>query len=329
METAMSYRHLTLSERETIANLLFAGHGPTVISRALGRSPSTISREIGRNSVNGRYRPSVAHQRCLSRRSGRPLQRKISHPPLRSEVQRLLSCCWSPDQVSGRLKRVHPEDRRMHVSHQTIYRWLWSNSAIAEEFAQDLRHGRYRRRKRSPRPVIRNRVSIHQRPSVIEARHRVGDWEGDTIVGRAHSGYVATFVDRRSGYLVASRMRDKRSVSLNRAAERAFRSVPKEARHSITVDNGTEFAKHKSLARRLKINIYFADAYCSWQRGTNENTNGLLRQFLPKNQELFDLPPTVLEFHVSRLNNRPRKRLGYLTPAEVFHQQLKRQQRCT
>ena len=158
----MSYRHLTLSERETIANLLFAGHGPTVISRALGRSPSTISREIGRNSVNGRYRPSVAHQRCLSRRSGRPLQRKISHPPLRSEVQRLLSCCWSPDQVSGRLKRVHPEDRRMHVSHQTIYRWLWSNSAIAEEFAQDLRHGRYRRRKKSTRTLIQNRVSVRQ-----------------------------------------------------------------------------------------------------------------------------------------------------------------------
>ena len=325
----MSGCHLTLCERETIANLYFAGHGPREIGRRLKRAASTISRELRRNSTNGRYRPSTAHRKSLCRRSKRPVRRKLSHPPLRSEVERLLSCCWSPDQVSGRLKRVHPEDRRRHVSHQTIYRWLWSNPERAAEFTEEMRHGRYRRRKRFARPVIRNRVSIHQRPSVIEARHRVGDWEGDTIVGRAHSGYVATFVDRRSGYLVASRMRDKRSVSLNRAAERAFRHVPETARHSITVDNGTEFAKHETLARRLKLDIYFADAYCSWQRGTNENTNGLLRQFLPKNQELFDLSPTVLEFHVDRLNNRPRKRLGYLTPAEVFQQQLKQPLRCT
>ena len=325
----MPYRHLTLTERETIANLHFAGHGPAEIGRRLKRAASTISRELRRNSTDGRYRASVAHQSSLSRRSQRRLPRKLDHSPLRSEVQRMLSCSWSPDQVSGRLSREHPEDRRMHVSHQTIYRWLWSDAAIFEQFAQDLRHGRYRRRKRSGRTLIRNRVSIRQRPSVIDARSRVGDWEGDTIVGRGHQGYVATFVDRMTGYLVASRMRDKRSVSLNRAAERAFRTIPQTARHSVTVHNGTEFAQHESLTRRLKLDVYFADAYCSWQRGTNENTNGLLRQFLPKNQELFDLPPTVLEFHVSRLNNRPRKRLGYLTPAEVFQHQLKQKQRCT
>jgi len=318
----MPYGHLTLSERETIGNMHYAGHGPTSIARVLQRSPSTISRELLRNGTANGYRAHAAHARSLSRRSQRPIVRKLDHPPLQMEVRRMLSCCWSPDEASGRLQRDHPGDGKMHVSHQTIYRWLWSNPAVYEDVRDGLRHGRYRRRRTSRRVLIRNRVSIRQRPPIVEERSRVGDWEGDTIVGKGHHGYVATFVDRRSGYLVASRMRDKRARSLNRAAERAFRAVPESARYSLTVDNGTEFAKHELLSHRLQLSIYFADPYSSWQRGTNENTNGLLRQFLPKSQNLLDVSPTTLAFHVSRLNNRPRKRLGYLTPAEVFHQQL-------
>ncbi|HIC33243.1 MAG TPA: IS30 family transposase [Gammaproteobacteria bacterium] len=319
----MSYVHLTLSERETIAQMRFAGHGPTFIGNTLGRSPGTISREISRNSTNGRYRSHDAHRKSLSRRSERPLTRKLDHSPLVDEIDRLLSCCWSPDEVAGRLKLEHFDDRRMHVSHQTIYRWLWSNPEAYADFRPNLRHGRYHRRGRKRRVVIKNRVSIHARPLVVEQRSRLGDWEGDTIVGKGHRGYVATFVDRRSGYLVASRMRDKRSISLNRAAIRAFGEVPSSARLSLTVDNGTEFAKHEQLSRQLGMSIYFADTYSSWQRGTNENTNGLLRQFVPKSQNILDLSPTALAFHVDRLNNRPRKRLGYQTPNEVFHQQTK------
>lgn len=202
----MPYRHLTLSERETITNLHFVGH------------------------KDGRYRASVACQRCLSRRTRRPLQRKPDHSPLRSEVQRMLSCSWSSAQISGCLRRQHPEDRHMHVSHR---RSIAGCGQI----------------RRSPKRLVRICVTA-----------AVGSG-GDQ-------------------------------------AERAFRSVSKEARHSITVDNGPEFAKRESLARCLKLNICFADAYCSWQRGTNENTHGVLRQFLPKNQQLFDLSPTVLEFHV-------------------------------
>ncbi len=322
----MSYEHLTLSERETIAYMHFAGHGPTSIARVLHRSASTISRELSRNSTGSRYSAHAAHERSVSRRSHRPVTRKLDHPPLESEVRRMLSCCWSPDEASGRLRREHRGDRKMQLSHQTIYRWLWSNPDVYEDLSDCLRHGRYRRRRSARRVTIRNRVSISQRPAVVEERSRVGDWEGDTIVGQGHRGYVATFVDRHSGYLVAMRMRDKRATSLNRAAERAFREVPESARYSLTVDNGTEFAKHELLSRRLQLSIYFADPYSSWQRGTNENTNGLLRQFLPKHQDLLDVSPTALAFHVSQINNRPRKRLGYLTPAEVFHQQLNR---CT
>lgn len=322
----MSYTHLTLDERETIAKMHSSGLGPRAIGRALNRSPSTISRELSRNSSGDSYSSHAAHAQSLSRRSQRPLSRKLDHQPLATEVRRMMGCCWSPDAVSGRLRREHPDDRRMHVSHQTIYRWFWSNSDIQEDLSDCLRHGRYRARRSGRQAPIRNRIGIRQRPDVVDRRSRVGDWEGDTIVGKGHRGYVATFVDRRSGYLVASRMRDKRAASLNRAAERAFRDIPAIARQSLTVDNGTEFAKHEALSRRLALPIYFADPYSSWQRGTNENTNGLLRQFLPKTEELFDLPPTVLAFHVDRLNNRPRKRLGYLTPEEVFQQQITR---CT
>jgi len=321
-ETAMSYVHLTVVERDTIAQMHFAGHGPTSIGRTLGRSPGTISREISRNSVGDRYQGHAAQQLAMSRRSERPVPKKLDHVPLLSEVQRMLSCCFSPDEVSGRLKLEHPRDSRMHVSHQTIYRWLWSNPAVYAELKPNLRHGRYRRRGRKPRVTIRNRVSIHQRPTAVEERSRVGDWEGDTIVGKGHRGYVATFVDRKSGYLVASKMKNKRAISLNRAAIRAFRQVSSNARFSLTVDNGTEFAQHEKLSRQLGMDVYFADPYSSWQRGTNENTNGLLRQFIPKKQNILDVSPTALAFHVQRLNNRPRKRLGYQTPHEVFHQQL-------
>ena len=173
----------------------------------------------------------------------------------------MLGRCWSPDEAAGSLRLQHPSDRRMHVSHQTIYRWMWSNSEVREDLSDCLRHGRYRRRRSSTRITIKNRVSIRERPAVVEDRARIGDWEGDTIVGKGHRGYVATFVDRYSGYLVASRMRDKRAASLNRAAERAFRQVPREARHTLTVDNGTEFAGHEMLAKRLQTEIYFADPY--------------------------------------------------------------------
>jgi IS30 family transposase len=246
--------------------------------------------------------------------------KKLDHAPLLSEVHRMLSCCLSPDEVSGRLKLEHPDDSRMHISHQTIYRWLWTNPDVYAELRPNLRHGRYRRRGRKPRVTIRNRVSIHKRPTAVEERSRIGDWEGDTIVGKGHRGYVATFVDRKSGYLVASKMKDKRAISLNRAAFRAFKQVSSSARLSLTVDNGTEFAKHQQLSHALGMDVYFADPYSSWQRGTNENTNGLLRQFIPKKKNILELSPTALAFHVNRINNRPRKRLGYQTPDEVFHQ---------
>ena len=184
----MSYTHLTLAERETIAKMHFSGHGPTAIGRALNRSASTISRELSRNGTDGGYSSHAAHAESLSRRSQRLVQRKLDHQPLASEVRRLLSCCWSPDEISGRLRYEHPDDQRMHVSHQTIYRWFWSNSDLQNELSGCLRHGRYRHRRSSRQTPIRNRVGIRQRPAVVETRSRLGDWEGNTIVGKGHCG---------------------------------------------------------------------------------------------------------------------------------------------
>lgn len=318
----MSYNHLTLLERETISQMGFCGHGVRSIARTLRRAPSTISRELTRNgSAHGRYSAVTAHRRSVDRRRQRPVSCKLDHGELQAEVRRGLGCCWSPEEISGRLRREQRGHDRMQVSHQTIYRWLWSNPRIYEQFSDDLRHRRYRKRGRAGRDIpIRNRRSIHSRPTIVSNRTRVGDWEGDTVVGRRHSRYVATFVERRTGYLLARVIKNRRSATLNRAVERAFRNLPRGLRHSLTVDNGTEFAAHERLTRRLGPPIYFADPYTPCQHGTNENTNGLLRQFLPKHCGFSDLGRIELEFHVSLLNNRPRKRLNYRTPAEVFNE---------
>ena len=318
----MPYTHLTHQERESIAVMKFAGYTQALIATELGRSEGTISRELSRNSDGDSYHASIAEQKSIERRASRAVDRKLDHSLLKSEVRRMIACTHSPDEVSGRLKIEHPDDERMHVSHQTIYRWLYSNPADYAELKPFLRHGRYRRRPGGKRRAnIVDRVSIHTRPTAVEQRERLGDWEGDTIVGKGHRGYVATFVDRKSGFLVAAKMKDHRSVTLNNAARRAYREVPAALRLTLTLDNGSEFARHKALSRELGMSVYFADPYSSWQRGTNENTNGLLRQFIPKNSNILELSPTALAFYVDRLNNRPRKRLGYLTPAEVFLQQ--------
>lgn len=316
----MPYAHLSHDERETISQMRFAGHSPEEIGRCLKRAPSTIRRELNRNHETSGYTANHAHSQAIDRRVKRPLERKMDRDAVQTSVRSGLARNWSPDEIAGRLRDDHPTEPQLHVSRQTIYRWLHSNPLVFEEFRPSMRHGRYRRRGSSKRGVIRDRVSIHEREPVIETRTRIGDWEGDTIVGKGHSGYIATFVDRKSGFLVTAKMNDKRAITLNRAAIRAFGPVPENARHSITVDNGTEFASHQQLARHLGMPIYFADPYSSWQRGTNENTNGLLRQYIPKDMDILQVSPTALAFYTELLNNRPRKRLHYKTPAEIFTQ---------
>lgn len=314
----MPYTQLTLEEREKIAQMKYAGQSPEQIGKELKRSPSSIRRELKRNSSPNGYHPSEAQKLANNRRCERPLNRKLDNDELQQHVRRNMANKWSPETVAGRLKRDNPEHDHLHVSHQTIYRWIWSDSQRITELKGDLRHARYRRRGLGKRSVIRNRISIKDRPAIVSQRRRLGDWEGDTVVGKNHSGYIVTMVDRATGFLIALRMRDKRATTLNRVAVKGFSAIAEVARHTLTVDNGTEFAGHESFSRQLGMPIYFADPYSSWQRGTNENTNGLLRQYIPKGTDILSISPTSLAFYVDQINNRSRKRLGFMAPNEAF-----------
>lgn len=316
--------HLSAFERVSLETMLRFGLSQTEMARRLGRSKSTISRELARNAGPlGRYRALNAQRRYAERRMAcRPAQ-KLASPVLCSAVEEGLRKEWSPEQISDTLALEFPEDKAMHVSHETIYGHVYADKKRGGTLHRGLRHGRKKRRNRSHskerRGIIKDRVLIHERPAIVETQERVGDWEGDTIIGKNHKGAVATFVDRKSLFLVAAVMPDKSAGELYTAAITAYHGVvPRRLRHTLTVDNGKEFASFKDIEHALDIDIYFAQPYCSWQRGINENTNGLLRQYLPKKTDFSTLTQEELQTYVDKLNNRPRKKLGYRTPAQVF-----------
>lgn len=320
----MSYRHLTRTERDVIHRMLFHGSGNSEIARLLGRAPSTISRERRRNAGCGdRYWPDEAQTRANARRRAHLRRPKTGDSRLMAHVGEKLEMRWSPQQIAGRLEELPPADLAgARISHQTIYRWIWSDSRRAGRYRPFLRVARKKRRKPygkpSKRGQIPNRTSIEQRPAEANDRSRLGDWEGDTVVGKGRSGYLATCVDRSSRYVIARKLADASAASVNAALHDAMRRLPPELRQTLTVDNGREFAKHQKLARLLDMGIYFAHPYHSWERGTNENTNGLIRQYLPKSQSFRQLTNWQLAAYILELNNRPRKCLNYRTPAEIF-----------
>lgn len=313
--------HLTAEEREVIGQMRYSGHGPTAIAAALGRHKSSISRELRRNRSGGTYSALEAQRLAEQRRRERPRQRKIDRPEINEAVRGGLAQRWSPEQIAGRLRREQPAHPERRVSHQTIYRWLRSDSALAPHFRSFLREGGRRRKRRGRadgRGQIRRRTSIEQRPPEVEARSRYGDWESDTMAGGGQRGHLVTHVERKSGYLLAARMNTRQAATLVRASRRLFADIPPELRLTMTVDNGKEFAAHETLARHLGLAVYFAHPYSSWERGTNENTNGLLRQYFPKRTPFLDVSHRELAYVTAQLNNRPRKRLDYQTPAEVL-----------
>jgi len=320
----MSYSHLTYSERNVIWVLHLQGHRPCDIARGLGRPPCTIHRELERNrSCDGSYEPATAQALAHARQRQRVVRPKTGKAPLMRYVAEHLERRWSPEQICGRLRHVDfPQDPTMHLCPPTIYQWIWSHPDRTRRFRPCLRHASQKRRKPYGKPSRRgqipDRVPIDQRPPIVAERTRVGDWEADTLEGARHHSYVATCVERRSRYLLARKMPDKRAATLNTALGRALARVPAHQRLTLTVDNGKEFAGFKTLQTRCGLDVFFAHPYTSWERGLNENTNGLLRQFLPKKTDLRTVSARRLAQHVRSLNNRPRKCLAYRTPAEVF-----------
>ena len=313
----MAYEQLSEHERECLLELRAKGLGPTAIGRTLGRNKGTISRELKRNSRAGHYSSREAHERAQARRRDRPITRKMDRPEVLQAVREGLRQRWSPDQIVGRWRQDGEVAQRQLVSRQSIYRWLASDHSEAAILKKKLRHGPYRRRGRQLRRIpIANRVSIDLRPPEVADRQQVGHWEGDTVVGAKQSGYLVTLVERSSGLLMMVKTESKHAPVVKRAIIRRMSELPSDWRRSLTVDNGTEFAAHESITRKLDLPIYFAHPYSSYERGSNENCNGLIRQFFPKGTNFEDVSYAEVARIEGLVNTRPRKRLDYLTPFE-------------
>lgn len=327
-EGGHSSRFLSLLDRQRIATLHRAGCGVREIARRLGRAPSTISRELRRNTArhDRYYDGDLAHARARQR-ARRPRRSRIGRDPrLREIVQELLEDEWSPEQIAAHLRTVYPDQPSWHVCHETIYQALYhgGKGGLSRTLTAKLRTGRplrrHRRRAdvRQPRFVAPAQLIDH-RPAEVENRSRIGDWEGDLIVGRMSQSAIGTLVERRSRLVRLVHLPDGHSASRCRAAiEQVMASLPVSARLTLTWDQGSEMAEHHLLAVMFGEGIYFAPPASPWLRGTNENTNGLLRQYFPKKADLRAYTVDDLRRVEERLNRRPRKVLGWRTPAEVF-----------
>ncbi len=320
----MGYVHLNIDERESILKMQSEGKFLSEIAEYLGRNKGTISRELSRNtSSTGEYKPHLA-QRYYSKRRIESKQpyRLGQNGRLRRHVRKKLKLCWSPEQIAGRLEIDHPDASQMRVSPLTVYSWVRRDKADGGDLYTYLRQGHRKRRKKSgsddKRGQIPDRRPISERPDVVDTRGRFGDWEGDSVVGKSHGSFIATHVERKSRYLLSGKMKDKSAGSMNETTRRLFRKIPKSKRQTMTVDNGKEFAGFKEMEKTVGLCCYFADPYSSYQRGTNENTNGLLRQFFPKGTDFKKVTDGELDKAVALINNRPRKCLNYRTPNEVL-----------
>lgn len=322
----MSYLHLSLKERYVIYHLVLYGLSCREIGRRLDRHHTTISREVKRNrptyADDAVYWDGAAQDYTDERKRIARHYMRQSNKQLVRYVKRKLRSYWSPEQIVGRLLIDYPENLIMRISTETIYQWIYADASEGGDLYKHLRRSHKKRRKQrrygSGRFLIPGRISITERPEAVDKRERFGDWEGDLVEGRKGSGGIATYVERKSRYLVAAKLCDKTANTMTNESVNAFRRIGKTMRKTITVDNGKEFCQFKTLEKRTGYCIYFADPYSAWQRGLNENTNGLLRQYFPKGIDFREIEKQEVAFSVNMLNHRPRKSLNYQTPNEVF-----------
>ena len=312
----MHYTHITSEQRYAIYVLLKAGCSQTLIAAIIGVNKSTVSREISRNSGQRGYRPKQADQRAGERAHTATKHIRFT-VALKKTVTELLKSGWSPEQISGWL-RTH---KKAFVSHETIYQFILDDYAAGGELYTYLRRQHKKRRKRiknnDRRGRIPNRVSIDQRDPIVDTKERVGDWEIDTIIGKNHKGALVTAVERTTK-LSCIRHVAKKEAALVADALIDMLMPYKEFVHTITSDNGKEFSEHQRIAHALSAKFYFAHPYCAWERGLNENTNGLIRQYFPKKTSLAEVETQYVLHVQDALNNRPRKLLNFETPACVF-----------
>jgi IS30 family transposase len=318
-------KHLTVEQRYTISVMLQKGHTQKEIADTIGKHKSTVCREIRRNcdARSGEYRHELAQRKCDKRHETKRKRIRFTEP-VKAYVDTLLKNDFSPEQIAGRAKLENVEC----VSHERIYQYVWADKkAKGSLFTHLRRKGRkYRKRgsAKDTRGIIKDRVDISQRPSIVDEKIRLGDLEIDTIIGKNHQGAILTINDRVSSYVWMAKLNGKNADEL---AMKAVEILQPHAQwiHTITGDNGKEFADHKKIAQEIGIDFYFAKPYHSWERGANENTNGLIRQYFPKGSSFESITDKQIQYVQHKLNNRPRKKLGFLSPIEFLSLNLHKQ----
>lgn len=326
------HKRLSLKERVIIQTLLEEGKSKSFIAKKLNRSRSTITREVNKwvsnpAKTNEKYDASLADwcakDDYLNKRN---LDKIGTHALLRFYVYKRLLKNWSPEQISGRIKIDYPNDSVMRISHEAIYMHIYSHpqARLNKKLIKLLPYQKSRRRKPKSRrkkgSKIKDQINISQRPEHIENRQEIGHWEGDLVIGKAQKSAIGTIVERKSRYTLIIGLKNRTTKSVTRAFAKELNRFDNQLTKTMTYDNGTEMADHKWLSKNTEMDIYFANPYASWERGTNENTNGLIRRYLPKKTDFRSVDNRQLKSIQSKLNNRPRKILGFKTPLEVLEQ---------
>jgi len=317
----MKYKQLTLEKRYLISALIKAGLNQKSIALEVGVNPSTISREFKRNSDKYRgYNAELAQVQSVKIERAKKKRFSLTKP-IEKYIRAKLKLDWSPEQISGRMKK----DTGISVVHETIYRYIYTNKKNGGKLYKYLRHKNKKYHCRSNdymcRGTIIDRVMIDKRPKIVEKKNRIGDLEIDTVVGKDHKGFLVTVVDRKSKFVIIKNVPTKEASVVTEALIEMIYPI-KDITHTITSDNGKEFAYHKQVSAALNTNFYFANPYHSWERGLNEHTNGLIRQYLPKKSEFLHISKEEIITIQNRLNHRPRKILNYKTPYEVFFSEM-------
>jgi transposase, IS30 family len=315
----LAYTQLTREQRYQIYILRKAGHLQTFIAKELGVHPSTISRELERGCGRRGYRPKQADELASLRKRKR--YRARINAPTWTLIESLVRQDWSPEQIAGWLAK----EKQSSVSHERIYQYIYADKARGGTLFEHLRC-RKKRRKRygsyDRRGQMPNCRSIEERPQIVEQRQRLGDWEADTIIGQNHQQAILSLTERRSRLCLLKKVERNTAEAVEHAIEELLRPLGAKVK-TITSDNGREFANHQSIEKNLQATFYFAHPFAAWERGTNENTNGLVRQYFPKGSDFSKLTDIDIQQAMTRLNNRPRKRLNYRTPQRVFFKELK------
>ena len=312
----MNYKHLSQIERYQIYSLIKANQSITQIAAQLGRHKSTISRELSRNEGLRGYRPKQACELALARSQGSRNAQQVD-TWVKREADVLLGLQWSPEQIAGKLP----------VSHETLYLHVYADKAKGGKLWKNLRCQKQKRKRyaggHDRRGQIPNRRPLNERPAHVEDRKQVGHWEGDTVIGANHKQAIVTLVERKSGYAVIAKVENKTADLVSAAIVNRLKQFGSKVK-TLTFDNGKEFCSHAKIDEALGSTSFFARPFASWERGSNENFNGLLRQYVPKKRSMESITDEEIRMIENRLNNRPRKRLGFRTPSEVFHQSLRR-----